>query len=55
MENLQKKAVRQLFKGGLHVVPLMSDQSFLSIFEGKINGVPFPEGRELSETIALKW
>ena len=53
MQSLQKRAVRHLFKGGLHLVPLMSDQSFLSIFEGKINNVPFPEGREFVSQLLL--
>jgi MoaA/NifB/PqqE/SkfB family radical SAM enzyme len=53
MQSLQKRAVRHLFKGGLHLVPLMSDQSFLSIFEGKINNVPFPEGREFVRQLLL--
>lgn len=53
MVSLQKKAVRQLFKSGLHVIPLMPDQSFLSIFEGKIKSVPSPEGREFVRHLLL--
>ncbi len=53
MESLQKRAVRRLFKAGLHVIPLMPDQSFLSIFEGKIKGVPSPDGREFLRYLLL--
>lgn len=53
MENFQKIAAQGLFKSGLHLVPLMSDQSFLSIFEGKIKTVTSPEGREFVRSLLL--
>ncbi len=49
----KKEVVQTLFKGGLHVVPLMSDQSFLSIFEGKIKSIPSPEGKEFVRHLLL--
>jgi MoaA/NifB/PqqE/SkfB family radical SAM enzyme len=53
MAGLKNMAVQQLFKGGLHVVPLMSDRAFLSIFEGKIKSIPSDEGRDFVRKLLL--
>ena len=44
MNKFKKYALPEemLFKGGLKVVPLMSDQQFLSIFGNKIQSIPYP-------------
>jgi MoaA/NifB/PqqE/SkfB family radical SAM enzyme len=53
MAGLKNKAVQQMFKGGLHVVPLMSDKAFLSIFEGKIKSLPSEDSRDFVRKLLL--
>lgn len=53
MAGLKNMAVQQLFKGGLHVVPLMTDKAFLSIFEGKIKSIPSEDGREFVRKLLI--
>jgi hypothetical protein len=39
MNRVKKEVTQALFKGGLRVVPMMSDQRFMSIFENKIQSI----------------
>jgi MoaA/NifB/PqqE/SkfB family radical SAM enzyme len=51
--NLKKGMAQTLFKGGLRVVPLMSDQRFMSLFESKIQSIPRPDAREFISHLLL--
>jgi hypothetical protein len=53
MNNFKKEAAQVLFKGGLHLVPLMSDQRFMSIFNGKLDSIPYPDGRDFVSRVLL--
>ncbi len=46
MNKIKKEVVQALFKGGLRVVPLMSDERFMGIFENKLNTIKYPDGKE---------
>lgn len=53
MNRFTKGAAQTLFKGGLRIVPLMSDQRFMSIFENKLQTIPRPDGREFMSRLLL--
>lgn len=53
MNKLTKGAVQTLFKGGLRMVPLMSDQQFMSLFEKKLGTVEYPDGKEFIHQLLL--
>jgi MoaA/NifB/PqqE/SkfB family radical SAM enzyme len=45
MESAKKSAAQTLFSGGLHLIPLIPDNTFLSMFERTINRINYPDGR----------
>ena len=51
MNKVKKEVAQALFKGGLRVVPLMSDQRFMSMFENKLQSIRYPDGREFIQRL----
>jgi MoaA/NifB/PqqE/SkfB family radical SAM enzyme len=53
MNKFKREAAHVLFKGGMQVVPYMSDQKFTSLFKAKIDSIPYPDGREFVNRLLL--
>lgn len=53
MDGLKKGTAQVLFKGGMHLVPRMSDQAFLCLFDGKVREIEYSDGRNFARQMLL--
>jgi MoaA/NifB/PqqE/SkfB family radical SAM enzyme len=53
MRDMRQGAAQAMLKGAIRTIPVIPDQTFLSLFDRKVRGITYPEGREFVTKLLL--
>jgi hypothetical protein len=51
--NVRQGAAQVMLKGAIKTIPVIPGQTFLALFERKLRGITYPEGREFLTKLLL--